>query len=44
MALVMPENVVAEMSVENVIDNAQDDITRNVFRDVDAAKTWLASR
>jgi hypothetical protein len=44
MALVMPESIVAEMSVENVMEMADDDIERELFDDIDDARDWAASR
>jgi len=43
MAMVMPESVVAEMSVDAVLEQTADDnIHRDIFDDVDDAKEWLA--
>jgi hypothetical protein len=44
MALVMPESVVAEMSVESVMEMADDTIERELFDDIDDARDWVASR
>jgi hypothetical protein len=41
MALVMPEAVVAQMSVDSVVEMADDSIERALFDDVDEAKAWL---
>jgi len=44
MALVMPEGIVAEMSVESVMEMADDDIERELFDDVGDARDWVGSR
>jgi len=44
MALVMPESVVAEMSVDSIVDMADDTINRGLFDDVDEAREWLAEQ
>lgn len=44
MALVMPESVVAEMSVDSIVDMADDTINRGLFDDMDEAKAWLAEQ
>lgn len=41
LALVMPEAVVAEMSIENIINMTDDSITRDVFTDRSEAINWL---
>jgi hypothetical protein len=41
MALVMPESVVAQMSVDSIVEMAEDSIERSLFDDVDEAKDWL---
>lgn len=41
MALVMPESVVAEMSIDSIVEMTEDDINRELFDDVDEAKSWL---
>ncbi|WP_324756615.1 hypothetical protein [Haloarcula montana] len=42
MALVMPESVVAEMSVDSVVEMADDTINRDLFEDADEALDWIA--
>lgn len=44
MALVMPESVVAEMSIDSVVEMADDSINRGLFDDVDEAKEWLGEQ
>jgi len=44
MALVMPEAVVAKMSIDNVVEMADDTINRGLYDDVDEAKEWLKER
>lgn len=41
MAMVMPESVVAELSVEQVIEMTEDDMDRELFDDLDEARAWL---
>ena len=43
LALVMPQAVVAEMSVDAIVEMADDDIDRELFDDVGDAKDWLGS-
>jgi hypothetical protein len=40
-AMVMPESVIAEMSVDKVVEMADDSLNRELFDDVDEAKSWL---
>lgn len=43
MAMVMPESVLAEMSVDSILEATADDgINRNVFDNVEDAREWLA--
>lgn len=44
LALVMPENVVAKMSVDSVMNMADDNIARDVFDDRGDAEAWLTDR
>jgi hypothetical protein len=41
MALVMPESVVAEMSVESIVEMASDTINRELFDNLEDARTWV---
>jgi len=44
-AIVYPESVVGEMAVDQVLDQInddEDDITRNIFDDLEEAREWLA--
>lgn len=41
LAMVMPESVVAEMSVEQVIEMTDDTMNRELFDDVEEARDWL---
>jgi len=41
MALVMPESVVAGMSVDSIVEMADDSINRELFDGIDEAKSWL---
>lgn len=41
LAMVMPESVIAEMSVDKIVEMADDTINRGVFEDVEEAKSWL---
>jgi hypothetical protein len=38
--MVMPESVVAEMSVEAIVDMANDTIDRGLFDEMDEARAW----
>lgn len=40
-AMVMPEAVVAKMSIDSVVEMADDTLNRDLFDDVDEAKDWL---
>lgn len=42
LAMVMPESVVAEMSVQSVMEMTDDSINRNLFDDMDEAQEWIA--
>lgn len=44
MAMVMPEAVVAKMSVDNIVEMSEDDIERELFDDIDDARDWLNDR
>jgi hypothetical protein len=44
MAMVMPESVISEMSVENIVEMTDDTINRELFDDLDEAKDWIASQ
>jgi hypothetical protein len=44
MALVMPESVVSEMSIESIVEMADDTINRGLFDDLDEAREWIASQ
>ena len=41
MAMVMPESVVAEMSIDQVVEMANDTINRELFDDFEEAKQWV---
>ncbi len=41
MALVTPESVVSEMSTETVVEMADDTINRELFDELEDAKTWV---
>jgi hypothetical protein len=41
MALVMPESVLAKMSVDNIIEMTDDSIKRDVFSDREKAEEWI---
>jgi hypothetical protein len=41
MAMVMPESVVSEMSIENVVEMSDDTINRELFDELEDAKTWI---
>jgi len=41
MAMVMPEAVVAEMSIDQVVEMADDSINRGLFDDFEEAKQWV---
>jgi len=42
MALVMPSDVVAKMSVDSIVEMADDSLERELFSDIEEAKSWLA--
>ncbi|MUV90137.1 hypothetical protein GJ629_09750 [Halapricum sp. CBA1109] len=44
MAMVMPEAVVAEMSVDSIVEMADDSLNRELFDDFEAAKAWARER
>jgi hypothetical protein len=44
MALVMPSDVVAKMSVDSIVEMADDSIERELFSELDEAKAWLAEQ
>ena len=44
MALVMPESVVAGMSVDSIVEMTDDSINRGLFDDINEAKEWLAAQ
>jgi hypothetical protein len=41
MAMVMPDDVVAKMSVDSIVEMTDDSINRELFSDIDEAKSWL---
>lgn len=41
MAMVMPSDVVAKMSVDSIVEMTDDSINRELFSDIDEAKSWL---
>lgn len=41
LAMVMPESVIAELSVDSIIEMTEDTINRELFDDVGEAKAWL---
>lgn len=43
LAAVVPESVLAEMSVQKVIEQSPDDIERQFFDSIDEAEAWLTS-
>ncbi|MFC7057701.1 hypothetical protein [Halovenus salina] len=44
MALVMPESILAKMSVDKIIEMTEDEITRKVFSDREAAERWIQAQ
>lgn len=44
MALVMPESVLAKMSVDNILEMTDDDIERDVFSERREAEQWIRQR
>lgn len=41
MAMVMPESVVAEISVEQILEMTDDEIERDLFDNVEDAREWI---
>lgn len=44
MALIAPEQVVAKMTVDTVVEESDDELTRRWFETIDEAEEWLASK